>query len=120
MTITKVIVEVQLDFSEESDNVLRTLFSIAEELLDKNNIWVEIIPVHLWFTNPLEAEVSDLPKVFINGKLRFIGRAPNRRELIQAVLEHAGLPPARADVQQTYQVNMDFDGGLPEASLIED
>jgi len=65
MEVTKVIVEVQLDFSEESDEALRTLFAVAEELLDKHNIWVEIIPTHIWFVDPVQAEMSDFPKIFI-------------------------------------------------------
>lgn len=112
------IVEIQLDFSEESDKALRTLFSVAEELLDRHNLWVEIIPIHLWFKDPLEAEISDLPKIFINGKLRFIGRAPLRRELVQAILEHAGLPPTRSELTQEYHVKANFDGGLPEAQIV--
>lgn len=119
METRKVIVEIQLDFSEESDNALRTLFNVAEELLDKHNLWVEIIPTHLWFKDPVEAEISDLPKIFINGKLRFIGKSPGRKELIQAILEHAGLPPIRAEISPDYHVKMDFDGGLPEGYIID-
>lgn len=114
------IVEIQLDFSEESDKALRTLFSIAEELLDKHNLWVEIIPIHLWFRDPIEAEISDLPKIFINGKLRFIGKAPPKRDLMQAIMEHAGLPPVRSELTHEYHVKVDFDGGLPEAQIATD
>lgn len=121
MNITKVIVEVQLDFSEESDKALRALFNVAEELLDKYSLWVEIIPVHLWFTDPLEAEVSDLPRIFINGKLRFIGRAPRRGELLDAILEHAGLPPKPSEsTYSAVHTKINFDGGLPEVALVND
>jgi hypothetical protein len=117
LEISKVIVEVQLDFSEESDKALKVLFNVAEELLDKYNLWVEIIPVHLWFTDPLEAELSDLPKIFINGKLRFIGKAPSKREATKAILEHAGLPPKTSESTGFNYVRADFDGGLPDAVL---
>ncbi|MEL9999929.1 MAG: hypothetical protein QXH02_00800 [Desulfurococcaceae archaeon] len=121
LNVTKVIVEVQLDFSDESDKALRALFSIAEELLDNYGLWVEIIPIHLWFTDPLEAEVSDLPRIFINGKLRFIGRAPRRGELIDAILEHAGLPPKPGEsTYSTIPTKINFDGGLPEVALVND
>ncbi|MEM4481657.1 MAG: hypothetical protein QXK88_00740 [Desulfurococcaceae archaeon] len=118
MSINKVIVEVQLDFSEESDRALKTLFNVAEELLDKYELWVEIIPVHLWFSDPLEAELSDLPKIFINGKLRFIGKSPSRREALNAILEHANTPPKRVETaSNTINSRIDFDGGIPEVAL---
>jgi len=121
LSFNKVIVEVHLDFSEESDVALRVLFNVAEELLDKRGLWVEIIPVHLWFTDPLEAETSDLPKVFINGKLRFVGRAPRRKELVEAILEHAGLPPKQPEGSQgSIPIKANFDGGLPEVALVVD
>ncbi|MEM1639719.1 MAG: thioredoxin family protein [Desulfurococcaceae archaeon] len=120
MDVNKVIVEVQLDFNEESDKALKVLFNVAEELLDKYNLWVEILPVHLWFTDPLEAELSDLPKIFINGKLRFIGKAPNKKEIIKAILEHAGLPPKTSESLGYNYVKVNFDGGMPEAVLISE
>lgn len=111
--VVKVIVELHLDFSEESDNALRVAFSVAEELLDKYNIWVEIIPVHLWFTDPIEQDAVDLPKIYINGKLRFIGRSPSKKELIEAIREHINIPPRRAS---TWEITFTktFDGGLPQ------
>lgn len=115
--LDKVVVEIQLDFSEESDKTLRTLFEVAEEMLDKYNIWVEIIPVHLWFTDPLESELADLPKVFINGRLRFIGRPPSKKEIIEAILSHAGLPPERPRSSSPIPTKINFDGGFPEAAL---
>lgn len=113
----KVIVEVQLDFSEESDKTLRTLFEVAEELLDKHNIWVEIVPTHIWFTDPLEVEMADLPKVFINGKLRFIGRTPTKKELVEAILSHVGLPAERSKQSIPLPSRVTFDGGFPEVAL---
>lgn len=118
MDVSKVIVEIQLDFSDESDKALKTLFNVAEELLDKYNLWVEIIPVHLWFTDPLEAEATDLPKIFINGKLRFIGKSPSKRELTTAILEHAGIPPKTSESGAPIHVKINFDGGLPEVALV--
>lgn len=114
--VEKVVVEIQLDFSEESDTALRTVFSVAEELLDKYNIWVEILPVHLWFVDPLEQELADLPKIFINGHLRFIGKAPSRKELIEAILSHVGMPPRRSMHYASILGKVNFDGGLPEVA----
>jgi hypothetical protein len=114
--LNKVIVELHLDFSEESDKALRTLFVVAEELLDQYNLWVEIVPVHVWFQNPLEAELEDLPKIYINGKLRFIGRAPTKTEAIKAILEHAKLPPVKSTQSIIVTSKIDLDGGLPEVS----
>ncbi len=117
-TSEKVIVEIQLDFSEESDKALRVLFNVAEELLDKHGIWVEIVPVHLWFADPLESELADLPKIFINGKLRFIGRAPSRKELIEAIMSHVGTPPVKTELSAIKFGKVNFDGGLPEVALV--
>ena len=115
--IVKVVVELYLDLSEESDNALRLVFNIAEELLDKHNIWVEIIPVHVWFTDPIEQEAMDLPKIFINGKLRFIGRTPTRRELIEAIKEHINIPPRRASAWEITYTRI-LDGGLPQVAEV--
>jgi len=113
----KVVIELYLDFSEESDNALRLVFNVAEELLDKYNIWVEIIPVHMWLTDPIEQEALDLPKIFINGKLRFIGRTPTKKELIEAIREHINIPPRRA---LTWEITYTkaLDGGLPQVAEI--
>jgi len=108
--VTKVIVEIRLDFSEESDEALRTLFQVAEELLDKYNIWVEIIPEHLWFDDPLEAESMDLPQIFINGKLRFIGKVPSKNELKSAIMERIGVTPTRRE-EAGIGVTKLYDGG---------
>jgi len=113
----KVIVELHLDLSEESDDAIRTAFNVAEELLDKYNIWVEIIPVQVWFTDPIEQDTADLPKIYINGKLRFIGRAPTRKELVEAIREHINIPPRRA---ATWEITFTktLDGGLPQVAEV--
>jgi hypothetical protein len=115
--IIKVIVELHLDLSEESDNAIRVAFSVAEELLDKHNIWVEIIPIHVWLTDPIEQNSVDLPKIFINGKLRFIGRAPTRKELAEAIREHINIPPRKATTPETVYTRV-FNGGLPQVAEI--
>jgi len=115
--VTKVIVELHLDLSEESDNAIRVAFNVAEELLDKHNVWVEIIPVHIWFTDPIEQGSADLPRIFINGKLRFIGRAPTKKELADAIREHISIPPRRPRAQEITHTGV-FDGGLPQAAEI--
>lgn len=120
VNVFKVIVEVHLDFSDESDKTLKILFNTAEELLDKYGLWVEIIPVHLWFTDPLEAESVDLPRVYINGKLRFIGRAPSRRELEVAIREHVNIPPEKSESRIPISLKADFDGGFPEVAIVFD
>jgi hypothetical protein len=76
-----------LDFEDESEKALHTAWEVAEELLDKENIWVDIVPIHVWVTDPIGMEYPDLPKIVINGKTRFIGRAPSREELIDAIKE---------------------------------
>ncbi|MEM3926423.1 MAG: thioredoxin family protein [Desulfurococcaceae archaeon] len=117
MDMSKVIVEIQLDLSEESDTALRTLFNAAEELLDRYGVWVEIIPIHIWSNDPLESETMDLPRIYINGKLRFIGRAPSKKELISAIMERIGTPPKRAETS-AISTKVFFDGGFSEASMI--
>jgi hypothetical protein len=76
-----------LDFEDESEKALHIAWEVAEELLDKENIWVDIVPVHIWVTDPIGMDYPDLPKIIINGKTRFIGRAPSREELIEAIKE---------------------------------
>jgi hypothetical protein len=116
--VEKVVVEIQLDFSVESDKALKTLFDVAEELLDKYNTWVEIIPIHVWLADPFESEIADLPKIFINGKLRFIGRAPSKKELKEAIMSHVGLPRRREQQPTLILGKVNFDGGFPEVALI--
>lgn len=78
-----------LDFSEESDKALRIVFQVAEELIAKN-IFVEVEPIHMWSFNLFDSFTPDLPQIFINGKLMFIGRAPSKDELINAILDRIG------------------------------
>ncbi|MEM1634596.1 MAG: thioredoxin family protein [Thermosphaera sp.] len=113
--VAKVIVEIYLDFSEESDKALKTLLSVAEELLDEH-IWVDVIPHHVWFTDPLEAEVMDLPKIIINGKIRFIGRAPDRAEIISAIRERIGMPAIKSEEIEIETARY-FDGGFREVAF---
>ncbi|ADV65017.1 thioredoxin family protein [Desulfurococcus mucosus] len=113
---TKVIVEVRLDFSEESDEALRRLFQVAEELLDRKGIWVEIIPEHVWFNDPLEAESMDLPQIYVNGKLRFIGRVPSISELKSAIMERVGMPPVKNEETNVSATRL-YDGGMSDAVL---
>lgn len=115
--MTKVVVEIHLDFTEESDKALRTLFEVAEELLETKGVWVDIIPVHLWFENPIEADLNDLPKVFINGKLRFIGKAPSRKELISAILERVGSITTKRE-EPVVESTRFFDGGFSDVALV--
>lgn len=117
--VNKVVVEVYLDFSEESDKALRVLFNVAEKLLDAYGIWVEIVPIHLWFNDPIEAEGADLPKIFINGKLRFIGRAPTEKEALSAIMERVGATPAKSEGGAVESIKF-FDGGFSEAVLAVD
>ena len=119
MNTSKVIVEVQLDFSDESDRALKILLQVGEELLDKYGLWVEIIPVHIWFVDPIEAESSDLPKIFINGKLRFIGRSPTRREIINAILEHVNIPyKSTESMRVVFDSKENFSRKLPEVATL--
>lgn len=113
--VAKVIVEIYLDFSEESDKALKTLLSVAEELLDEH-IWVDVIPHHVWFASPLEAEVMDLPKIVINGKIRFIGKAPDKSEMISAIRERVGMPPIKSE-EVELEATRYFDGGFREVSF---
>ncbi|MEM1661874.1 MAG: hypothetical protein QXY53_03205 [Desulfurococcaceae archaeon] len=78
-----------LDFSEESEKILELALSVAEELLDKN-IFVEVEPIHVWFNQEYALQAIDLPQVYINGKLMFIGRVPNRSDFINAIMDRLG------------------------------
>ncbi|OYT38637.1 MAG: hypothetical protein B6U89_05475 [Desulfurococcales archaeon ex4484_58] len=82
-------VQIYLAFDEESEKALETAWIVAEELLDEN-IWVEIEPIHIWIDDPLGTNIYDLPKIVINGKVMFIGRAPSRKELLEAILDRVG------------------------------
>jgi len=114
--VTKVIVEVFLDFSEESDKALKTLLAVAEELLDQH-IWVDVIPHHVWFSDPLEAEAMDLPRIVINGKIRFIGKAPEKNEVKSAIMERIGAPFVKSEDVGIESIRF-FDGGFKEITFV--
>lgn len=87
----RVQVTLMLGFDDESEKALQIAWNVAQELLEQN-IWVEIIPVHLWLTDVMSIELPDLPKIIINGKTMFIGRAPRKQELIDAILDRIDKP----------------------------
>ncbi len=107
--LDKVQIIIYLDFSEDSEKALETAWSVAEELLD-HHIWVEIEPVHLWISDPLGAEALDLPKIVINGKTMFIGRAPSRGELREAILDRLGKPLSKRISMETFLSKGEDDG----------
>jgi len=113
----KVQLRLYLDFSDESEEALRISWLVAEELLDKN-IFVEVEPIHQWFNDLLDEYNEDLPKIFINGKLMFIGRAPSREELIDAILDRIGkyIKSASSDEKIAY---VDDREGFCEVEMIE-
>ncbi|NAZ27617.1 MAG: hypothetical protein GU348_05695 [Thermogladius sp.] len=79
-----------LGFDEESDKALRVAWNVAEKMLEKG-VWVVVTPTHEWLTDPMLTEMSDYPKVFVNGRLMFIGRAPSEDELVKAIEDRLGL-----------------------------
>ncbi|WP_440059544.1 hypothetical protein ACSU1N_07095 [Thermogladius sp. 4427co] len=79
-----------LGFDEESDKALKIAWDVAEKMLEKG-IWVVITPVHEWLADPLLNEYSDYPKIYINGRLMFIGRAPSEDELVKAIEDRLGI-----------------------------
>lgn len=97
-----------LDFSEESEKILELALSVAEELLDRN-IFVEVEPIHVWLNPEYALQALDLPQVYINGKLMFIGRVPNRNDLVNAILDRLGKSSRLMDMEATI-VNESEDG----------
>jgi len=94
----KVQVTIYLGFDDESDKALQVAWSVAKKLLEHRNIWVEIIPVHIWLTDPIGLEIPDLPKILVNGRTAFIGRAPSEEELIDYIMDRLGeTPPTRQE-----------------------
>lgn len=94
----KVQVTIYLGFDDESDKALQTAWNVAKKLLEQKNIWVEIIPVHIWLTDPIGLEIPDLPKILVNGRTAFIGRAPSEEELIDYIMDRLGeTPPPRQE-----------------------
>ncbi len=109
----KVQVTIYLGFDDESDKALQTAWNVAKKLLEQKNIWVEIIPVHIWLTDPIGLEIPDLPKILVNGRTAFIGRAPSEEELIDYIMDRLGeTPPPRQEdsvFAATYYTNF-FEG----------
>jgi len=114
----KVQVRIYLDFSEESEKAINTAWHVAEEMLDEYGVWVEIEPIHLWVTDPLGTEILDLPKIEINGKTMFIGRAPTHRELIEAILDRIGKPLVKPRAREVVVIS-DGKDGFCEAVIID-
>ncbi len=75
-----------LGFDEESEKALKLVWDIAQEVLNKYGVWVEVIPYHIWVHDPMGLMCPDLPKIVINGKTMAIGRTPSREELIDMIL----------------------------------
>jgi len=98
-----------LDFSDESEKAIETAWEVAEEMLDEN-IWVEVEPIHLWNHDPLGIEIADYPKIIINGKTMFIGRAPSKKELIEAIRDRVGKPLSRSREEESILVRNGGDG----------
>ncbi|MET1160427.1 MAG: hypothetical protein ABWW65_05645 [Thermoprotei archaeon] len=115
--VDKVQVRIYVDFSRESDEAIRTALSVAEELLDKN-IWVEVEPIHVWIHDPLTLDNLDLPKIEINGKTMFIGRAPSREELVTAIFDRLGKPPLKTRDRELAPIT-EGDEGFREVVIID-
>ncbi|AFK51568.1 hypothetical protein TCELL_1145 [Thermogladius calderae 1633] len=86
----KVEVYLVLGFDEESDKALKVAWGVAEKMLERG-IWVVVTPSHDWLLDPMLVEASDYPKVFVNGRLMFIGRSPTEEELVNAIEDRLGL-----------------------------
>ncbi len=112
----RVQVRLYLDFSDESEKALRIAWEVAEELFEKN-IWVEIEPIHYWLNNPIDSEIYDFPKIMINGKLMFIGRAPSKQELIDAIMDRVGKYVER-EVDEEQLTVKDYEDGFCEVEII--
>lgn len=114
--INKVQLIIYLDFSSESDKALQTAWRVANDLLEEG-VWVEIEPVHMWLNDPLESSV-DLPKIYINGKLMFIGRAPSYTELKDAILDRIGKHIIKKFEEETI-INNELREGFREVVINE-
>lgn len=104
-----------LDFSEDSDKTLELALSIAEELLDKN-IFVEVEPIHVWLNPEYALQALDLPQVYINGKLMFIGRVPTKNDLMNAIMDRLGKPGKVLDTDAT--ITTEIKDGFREVEMI--
>jgi hypothetical protein len=101
-----------LGFDEESDKALRVAWSVAEKMIEKG-VWVVVTPTHEWLTDPMLVEMSDYPKVFVNGRLMFIGRAPSEDELVKAIEDRLGLK-VKPRSEETAIQGSRSDGGFRE------
>jgi len=98
-----------LDFSEESEKALRIAWELAEELLEKN-ILVEVEPIHEWLDTAAGLGIQDYPRIVINGKVMFIGRAPSKQELLEAIMDRLGKRVKVEHVEETPAALSDRDG----------
>jgi len=87
--VFKVEVTVYMGFDDVGDEAFRTVWSVAEEMLDKYGIWIDIIPINVWIYDPMGLSNPDLPRIDINGRTFITGRAPSREELIDIILSIA-------------------------------
>lgn len=104
-----------LDFSEESERTLELALSIAEELLDRN-IFVEVEPIHVWLNPEYALQALDLPQIYINGKLMFIGRVPTKSDFINAIMDRLGKPGKALDTDAT--IIAEVEDGFREVEMI--
>ncbi|WFO76202.1 hypothetical protein J4526_05055 [Desulfurococcaceae archaeon MEX13E-LK6-19] len=84
--VPKVEIKLTLGFNEESEKALRTAWKIAQKILEEYGVWVEVIPIHVWYQDPLGLEVPDLPIIEVNGRVMSIGKAPSEEELEDVIL----------------------------------
>lgn len=114
--IDKVQLIIYVDFGNESEKALQTAWRVADDLFERN-IWVEVEPIHIWLSDPLENSI-DLPKIYINGKLMFIGRAPSYTELREAILDRIGKHIDRK-FEEEIVINNELENGFREVVINE-
>ena len=84
--VPKVQVTLLLGFDDNSEKALHLTWEVAQEILEEYGVWVEIIPIHIWIHDPTGIQQPDLPCIEINGRTMFIGRVPDKEELIDVIL----------------------------------
>ncbi len=82
----KVQIVLYLGFDEESEKALKNVWNVAQEILEKYGVWVEVIPYHIWVHDPTGIMFPDLPRIEINGRVMAIGKTPSKEELIDMIL----------------------------------
>lgn len=114
--LPKVEIRLTLGFNEESEKALRIAWKIAQKILEEYGVWVEVVPIHVWYHDPFGLEVPDLPVIEVNGKVVCIGRAPSEEELEDIVLskiysrnKHSSDIYALASIQRNNPI---FDNGV--------